>query len=249
MTPTPSTKSAEALPELPKPYYRDVGHTQVPWYSPEQMRAAILADRTARAAAPVQSVGEDEHFCALVTDAICHHGFPTDVLKPKIQALLDYIDSLLAARPSAAPEDTTDAPRLKRDSFVSDGAFSTYVMELAQRWSTYTLLKESTPAAQVAVPEEIHDRQAMTYAEMLALVATHSQAEPVSHAGAMGKVEPVYKLTRSILHDCPALVLPQSFLQKLGMTAQIVVLKGASQEIAEELLATLNSAQKGVCNG
>jgi hypothetical protein len=58
----------------------------------------------------------------------------------------------------------------------------------------------------------------------------------------------LYKLTRSIIHDCPALVLPQSFIEKLGNCAQIVVLKGASQEIADALLAKLNADQPGEPN-
>jgi hypothetical protein len=50
-----------------------------------------------------------------------------------------------------------------------------------------------------------------------------------------------FKLARSIIHDCPALVLPQSFIEKLGNVAQLVVLKGVDDEIASVLLNKLNA--------
>lgn len=55
-----------------------------------------------------------------------------------------------------------------------------------------------------------------------------------------------YELTRSIIHKCPALKLPQTFLQKLGMTAQIVPLLGLSDEQAQAIVDRLNAAPAGV---
>lgn len=54
-----------------------------------------------------------------------------------------------------------------------------------------------------------------------------------------------YSLGRSIIHECPALVLPQSFLQKLGAAAQIIPLKGMSAEAAQQLVNDCNSAPGG----
>lgn len=53
---------------------------------------------------------------------------------------------------------------------------------------------------------------------------------------------PVYQLTRSIIHNCPALVLPNEFLRKFANMAQIVPMK-CSQDVAEEIVAKLNAAQ------
>lgn len=60
---------------------------------------------------------------------------------------------------------------------------------------------------------------------------------------AMEMPEHKYELTHSIIHKCLALKLPQSFIMKLGMTAQIVPLPGLTQEQAEALLADLNSSR------
>lgn len=51
-----------------------------------------------------------------------------------------------------------------------------------------------------------------------------------------------FELTRSIIHGCPALRLPQSFVDRLGMTAQIVALKGATPEIAQYVVDACNRA-------
>jgi hypothetical protein len=51
-----------------------------------------------------------------------------------------------------------------------------------------------------------------------------------------------YELTRSIIHKCPALKLPQTFLQKLGMTAQIVPLLGLTDEQAQAIVDRLNAS-------
>lgn len=50
-----------------------------------------------------------------------------------------------------------------------------------------------------------------------------------------------FELTRSVIYDCPALRLPQSFIDRLGMVAQIVVLKGASPEIAKFIASACNA--------
>ncbi len=50
-----------------------------------------------------------------------------------------------------------------------------------------------------------------------------------------------FEATRSIIYDCPALRLPQSFLDRLGMVAQIVVLKGATPEIAKFIVSACNA--------
>lgn len=55
-----------------------------------------------------------------------------------------------------------------------------------------------------------------------------------------------YKLTRSIIYKCPALVLPQSFIEKLGMTAQIVPLKGFTDEQAQKLCDDCNAAPAAI---
>lgn len=49
-----------------------------------------------------------------------------------------------------------------------------------------------------------------------------------------------FVLTRSVIHDCPAIKLPQNFVQQLGNTAQIVVLKGATDEIANFIVSACN---------
>lgn len=51
-----------------------------------------------------------------------------------------------------------------------------------------------------------------------------------------------FTLTNSIIHKCPALRLPQSFLQKLGNTAQIVALKGCDANMAQFILDACNAA-------
>jgi hypothetical protein len=49
-----------------------------------------------------------------------------------------------------------------------------------------------------------------------------------------------FEVTRSIIHDCPALRLPQSFAEKLCAVSQIVVLKGSSPEIARFIADACN---------
>jgi hypothetical protein len=51
-----------------------------------------------------------------------------------------------------------------------------------------------------------------------------------------------FELVRSIIYQCPALKMPQTFLQQLGMTAQIVPLKGLTQEQAQAIVDRLNTA-------
>jgi hypothetical protein len=53
-----------------------------------------------------------------------------------------------------------------------------------------------------------------------------------------------WTLTRSIIYDCPALKVPQAWVQKLGATAQIVALKGADDAMAQRILAALNAASR-----
>ena len=49
-----------------------------------------------------------------------------------------------------------------------------------------------------------------------------------------------FKLIHSIIGDCPALRLPQTSWQQLGMMAQIILLKGASSEIAQFIVDACN---------
>lgn len=51
-----------------------------------------------------------------------------------------------------------------------------------------------------------------------------------------------FSITRSIIHDCPALRLPQSLVERYGGVAQLVVLKGASPEVALFIADACNSA-------
>lgn len=66
-----------------------------------------------------------------------------------------------------------------------------------------------------------------------ALAPVQPVAVPGLHRG--------YLLGRSIIHECPALVLPRSFIQKLGGTAQIIPLRGMSDEAAKQLVRDCNS--------
>lgn len=87
-----------------------------------------------------------------------------------------------------------------------------------------------------------------------ALAAPAQQAEPSSlqyaadslQSGDTSLQSPTVgervELVRSIIHDCPAIKLPQSALQKLGMTAQLVVLKGAEPDIAKFIVDCMNAA-------
>lgn len=52
---------------------------------------------------------------------------------------------------------------------------------------------------------------------------------------------PKYRLTRSIIYDCPALVIDTS-LEALAKTARIIVLKGATQADAELILSAMLAA-------
>lgn len=54
-----------------------------------------------------------------------------------------------------------------------------------------------------------------------------------------------FELTRSIIHKCPALKLPQTFMQQLGMTAQIVPLHGLTEAQAQAIVDRLNAAGAG----
>ena len=66
--------------------------------------------------------------------------------------------------------------------------------------------------------------------------ANAAEAKPVTtQHGAFG-------LVQSIIHKCPALKLPQSFIEKLGMTAQIVPLKGCDDEMAKFIVDACNAA-------
>lgn len=55
-----------------------------------------------------------------------------------------------------------------------------------------------------------------------------------------------FELVRSIIHQCPALKMPQTFLQQMGMTAQIVPLKGLTQEQGQAIADRLNAAPAAV---
>lgn len=108
MIPTPSTKSAEALPELPESKFNDWPFSDTKLYTAEQVQACILADRATRAAT-VQSVGDDAKLCSLLT-SLQHLARNADVprlyeeLDAKEAEVITHIDSLLAARPSAAAD-------------------------------------------------------------------------------------------------------------------------------------------------
>jgi hypothetical protein len=49
-----------------------------------------------------------------------------------------------------------------------------------------------------------------------------------------------WKVTRSIIKECPALIVPQTLLQKLGGTAQIIPLPGFTEQAANEMANALN---------
>lgn len=51
-----------------------------------------------------------------------------------------------------------------------------------------------------------------------------------------------FEITKSIIHKCPAIKLPQSYLQKLGNTAQIIVLKGCDDDTANFIANACNAA-------
>lgn len=51
-----------------------------------------------------------------------------------------------------------------------------------------------------------------------------------------------FELVRSIIHKCPALKLPQSFIEKLGNAAQIVPLKGLDDEMAKFIVDACNAS-------
>ena len=78
--------------------------------------------------------------------------------------------------------------------------------------------------------------------------STHEQAQwtalenlPNKCKAAADNAMTDFELTRSVIYDCPALRLPQSFLDRLGMVAQIVVLKGATPEIAKFIVSACNA--------
>lgn len=58
-----------------------------------------------------------------------------------------------------------------------------------------------------------------------------------------------FVLTRSVIYDCPAIKLPQNFVQQLGNTAQIVVLKGATDEIANFIVSACNEKTEAAKKG
>lgn len=49
-----------------------------------------------------------------------------------------------------------------------------------------------------------------------------------------------YSLTKSVIYGCPAIKVPQSDFERLGMVSQLVVLKGASDEVAEFIVRACN---------
>ena len=49
-----------------------------------------------------------------------------------------------------------------------------------------------------------------------------------------------FELTCSIIYDCPAINLPQSFLEELGHMRQIAVLKGVKPEMAQFIADACN---------
>jgi hypothetical protein len=51
-----------------------------------------------------------------------------------------------------------------------------------------------------------------------------------------------WEVVRSVIYDCPALKLPQSLVLRMGGVTQIVVLKGASKELADQIASALNKA-------
>jgi hypothetical protein len=55
----------------------------------------------------------------------------------------------------------------------------------------------------------------------------------------------LFSLSRSIIHKCPALVWPQSFLESLGGVANIIPLKGATDAQAAFIVDACNEALEG----
>ena len=49
-----------------------------------------------------------------------------------------------------------------------------------------------------------------------------------------------FELTHSIIHDCLAIKLPQSFLEELGHLRQIAVLKGVKPEMVQFIVDACN---------
>lgn len=173
---TPSTKSAEALPELPP---RDGDWAGDDWFTIDTLQAygqaCILADRTARAADPVQSVEEiaGVNMPRLLRNLEeSSHNENSAELACRCDDCYAVIKALLAARPSAAVsvpdgETTTfDAQRLRRlvalaglapgsmpeDDSVLLSCLGT-VLGMACHAIETRLAAACTSAAQVAVPE------------------------------------------------------------------------------------------------
>lgn len=69
---------------------------------------------------------------------------------------------------------------------------------------------------------------------------TPAKAAAARRVGAEQNAMTDFELTTSIINKCPALRLPQSFVEKLGMTAQIVALKGATPEVAQYIVDACN---------
>jgi hypothetical protein len=72
-------------------------------------------------------------------------------------------------------------------------------------------------------------------------VMAHTSGVPPCDGGDRMAAEK-FELVRSIIHQCFALRMPQTFLQQLGMTAQIVPLKGLTLRQAEAIVDRLNAA-------
>lgn len=51
-----------------------------------------------------------------------------------------------------------------------------------------------------------------------------------------------YELCRSIIHKCPAIGMPQSFIEGIGATRRIIALVGATEEDAQTILSALAAA-------
>jgi len=83
----------------------------------------------------------------------------------------------------------------------------------------------------IAAPQFAEGARLLRTIARLAIQPSAGEAEPGER----------FELTKSIIHKCPALRLPQTFLQRLGGVAQLVVLKGADDALAEELLRRLNA--------
>lgn len=182
------------------------------------------------------SVADDDQFNALLNMA--HNEWSATRNTSARRALVAYVDGLVAA-PVSPEGDRQQAGDAKNYGASLNAGYDQghAVPVQADRGDVFAYAYECRqPFTEPPIWCEFFSRN-----KVIAVDGVRN-VRPLFMAPATLEPRDQYTLTRSVIHSCPALTLPQSLVDKLGNCPPIIVLIGADDAIAAALLAKLNVA-------